>query len=191
MDGYGSRDTAGIKVFIYRFLQRLFLEPDEELIAFLSAKSDDLKDIGIEIDDSLNLEALQSEYTRLFLGPKGHLPPYESVFLEGRFWGDRANDIKDYLRNIGLELEEGFTMPPDHIAIEFEILEKILSSEDIKINALYMDFFEKHIVWILDFLTRLIPKTDLNFYKTSFAFSKVFLKEEMANGSLFLEDRWY
>ncbi len=190
MDGYSGENTESLKTFIYRFLRKLFLEPDEEFLNFLLQKSKELEDIGIEFNDSLNLENLQTEYTRLFLGPEGHLPPYESVFTEGRFWGNPANDIKDFIRGIGLELEKDFNMPPDHIAIEFEILEKIISSKDQEINVLYMDFLKKHIAWIFDFLTQLIQKTELKFYQTSFAFSKVFLKEEMANSSLSMEDRW-
>lgn len=190
MDGYSSGNPESLKAFIYRFLQKLFLEPDEELFNFLLQKSEELKSIGIEFNDSLNLEILQTEYTRLFLGPGGHMPPYESVFIEGRLWGKPANDIKDFIRGIGLELGKDFNMPPDHISIEFEILEKILSSKDPEINVLYMDFLKKHIAWIFDFLTQLIPKTELKFYQTSFAFSKVFLKEEMVHGSLSIEDWW-
>ncbi|GEM_PF-5653724 len=190
MDGYSGKNRESIKIFIYRFLQRLFLEPDEEFINFLLQKSEALKEIGIELDDGIDLETLQTEYTRLFLGPAEHLPPYESVFLERRFWGTPTNDIQDFIRSMGLELKKDFNMPPDHVSIEFEILEKILSSKDPEINAQYMDFLKEHIVWIFDFLTRLIPKTDLKFYQTAFAFSKVFLKAEMSCGSLAVEERW-
>ncbi len=183
MDGYSSENPESLKASIYRFLQKLFIEPDEEFLNFLQQNSKELEDIGIEFNGSLNLENLQMEYTRLFLGPKGHMPPYESVFLEGRLWGNSASEIKNFIRGIGLELEKDINMPPDHISIEFEILEKIISSKDVEINGMYIDFLKRHVAWIFDFLTQLILKTELKFYQTSFAFSKVFLKEEMATSS--------
>ena len=93
MDGYSSENPESLKASIYRFLQKLFIEPDEEFLNFLLQNSKELEDIGIEFNGSLNLENLQMEYTRLFLGPKGHMPPYESVFLEGRLWGNSASEI--------------------------------------------------------------------------------------------------
>ncbi len=181
MDGYGSRDSESLKRFIYRFLQRVFSEPDDEFYNFLNKHEKELKDIGIEIDKGLDLQALQIEFTNLFLGPNGHFPPYESVFCEGRFWGTPASNVKKFLAKTGLEINKGFKMPPDHIAVEFEIIEKILESDAPHSDEYYREFLNDHISWIFDYLGEIISKTKLKFYQSSFAFSKVFLKEELTS----------
>lgn len=169
-----------MRAFTYRFLQRLFSEPDKDFYEFLAGHSKELDAIGIQLG-SVDLESLQVEYTRLFLGPQGHLPPYESVFSEGRFWGDSAVEVKRFAESIGLELTEDHTMPPDHISIEFEILEKILASGHPDAEKLYGDFFSQRIKWVANFLQKIIPRTKVEFYRTSFEFAGAFLKSEEKN----------
>ncbi len=177
MDGYGSGDRGGVKA-VYRFLQRLFLEPDEEFCAFVLEKRDDLAKVGVAVDESLDHESLLVEYTRLFLGPADHTPPCESAFLEGRFWGRRAAAVKRFIESIGLAVTEDFKMPPDHIAVELEVAEVILASDHPEAERLYKRFFEEHLEWGLALLDELITKADLDFYKTSFDFARRFLSAE-------------
>ncbi len=177
MDGYGSGNRESL-ISIYRFLQRLFLEPDKEFYGFLQDNTDGLRDIGITIDENVDLESLQVEYTGLFLGPKDHLPPYESVFLEGRFWGERSADVKDFIKRIGLATAEEDNMPPDHVAVELEVLEKLLATDHADAEEYYKRFFEEHLLWVFDFLERINQKAKLEFYKTSFEFAANFLASE-------------
>ncbi|MCP4228553.1 MAG: molecular chaperone TorD family protein [bacterium] len=137
-----------------------------------------MNEVGIELGTDTDLETLQAEYTALFLGPKGHTPPYQSVFQERRLWGDSAADVKRLVGRLGLEISEDFNMPPDHISVELEILEKLLVSDQSDAGELYRRFFEDHILWIDDFLTSIIPKSNLIFYSSSFKFASQFLTSE-------------
>ncbi len=177
MDGHGSNDRGGL-TFVFRFLQRLFLEPDAEFCRYVQNNREGLAKLGITVDEEIDLGALQLEYTRLFLGPEEHVPPYESAFREGRFWGQSAADVKKFIGDIGLQVDEEFTMPPDHIAIELEVLELILASGEPEAEEFYKRFFEEHLGWGFDLLGRLIPKTTSSFYKTSFEFAEKFLTSE-------------
>ena len=180
MDGHSRINSESVALPMLRFLRTLFSEPDEALYAFVQNNRSELKTIGIEYAESLTLEQIQIEYTRLFLGPKDHRPPYKSVYTEGTFWGSAADEVNQFMKQHGLKVERGNSIPPDHAAILFEILEKILLSELPTRIELYQDFLKKHVMWIFDFLQDTIENSKLQFYKSSFAFTRVFLKEEFS-----------
>ncbi len=97
-DNLPSNQTPGAALpTALRLLASVFArEPDQPLLDQLIARRDELTDaLG---SDPLNdlasdnaddtIEALAVEYCRLFIGPKGHLAPVESIVLgEGQLWG--------------------------------------------------------------------------------------------------------
>lgn len=178
MDGYSSQDLGRLATN-YRFLHRLFLDPEERFWQFLVARRDSLRrELGIVLDESLTSDRLREEYTRLFCGPVGHLPPCESAFVEGRFWGASAVWVRQFLRRARLEVVADFTMPPDHIAVEMEVLERLLAAPSKEARALYREFFLSRTPWMEDYLRRLAGITTLTFYETSFEFGRAFLAAE-------------
>ncbi|NQU66454.1 MAG: molecular chaperone TorD family protein [Candidatus Marinimicrobia bacterium] len=179
MDGYSRYNTESVAIPVLRFLRTLFSEPDEELFQFVIGKQTELRSIGVQIDDSLTLDQMQAEYTRLFLGPADHHPPYQSVFTEGTYWGVDANEVNQFMKQYGLSKVQTNTMPPDHAAMIFELLEKILKSDLPNKLTVYNDFMSKHTKWLLDFLLEIIGISRLQIYKSGFSFTRVFLKEEL------------
>jgi TorA maturation chaperone TorD len=85
----------------------------------------DLKRVGMETGvardrDAKQLEALQSEYVRLFINalPETPCPPYGSFYLEGTLMGISTLEVKDLYAAYGFHTDE----MPDHIAVELEFL---------------------------------------------------------------------
>ena len=79
-----------------------------------------------------NLDSLQSEFARLFVGPYDlPAPPYGSVYLEGerRIMGESTVDASNRYRDSGLTTSESFRDPPDHIAAELEFMYFLVYSE--------------------------------------------------------------
>lgn len=82
------------------------------------------------------LEALEVEYTRLFVGPGAPLvSPYESVHVDreqadipGLIWGKTTLAVRDAYREAGLTLRPG-PEPPDHLAAELEFLAFLSQAE--------------------------------------------------------------
>ncbi|MFY9141159.1 MAG: molecular chaperone TorD family protein, partial [Thermacetogeniaceae bacterium] len=73
-----------------------------------------------------NLEELEVEYCRLFVGPgRVEVPPYESVYhghdstmQQGLVMGPVTLEVKELYYEAGLQLAADFSDMPDHIAVE-------------------------------------------------------------------------
>lgn len=71
---------------------------------------------------------LESEFTRLFLGPGRPVAhPFESVYREGRSMGDCTLDVRRYLADEGLAPQG--KMLPDHVAAELAFMAHLAAQE--------------------------------------------------------------
>ena len=71
------------------------------------------------------LQALQVEYTRLFINSVPHVPapPYASAYFgQGMLMNEPAEAALQAYRRAGLDLTEGFGDLPDHLSAELEFL---------------------------------------------------------------------
>lgn len=97
-------------------------EAAEKIDAGLATQVDAVADAF----NSLPLEPLEVDYTRLFLNPDGALAaPYESVWMGGRDPVRTQEVIEAVVRfyaEAGFEMDEGFRDLPDHIAAQLEFL---------------------------------------------------------------------
>ena len=69
------------------------------------------------LPDSINWQAEEYAFNRLFVGPQAvPAPPYASVYLEAepRLMGNAATDMREILQALGLAAPEG--QPDDFIA---------------------------------------------------------------------------
>ena len=70
-------------------------------------------------------EALQDDYTRLFIGPGKLLaPPWQSVYLDGDrlVFQVHTVQVNSYYERFGLELGSEYREPADHVGLQFEFL---------------------------------------------------------------------
>ena len=82
--------------------------------------------------DDPDAETLESEYVRLFITGRGGAvaPPYESCHTAAkpRTMGPSAQDMRQRLDAHGLTLDLPSNEPPDHIAVELELLYHLLAT---------------------------------------------------------------
>ena len=144
------------KALRYKFLSRSLAYPNE---AFIPALKEALAKIDASRDAMLALvaaferedaEALQAEYTRLFLNgyPRTICPPYESVYLEQRMHGEAAVAVAAAYAEWEMKVEPGLI---DHLATELEFLAFLASAEsldgDMSMEARNAseEFLQKHL----------------------------------------------
>ena len=150
-------------------------------------------DVGEDLE-SLDLESLEVEFARLFIGPGPHAPPYASVYREddgrsGQLWGSTTGEVRRFMAHFGLELDHPGAIP-DHVSVLFEFMERVLRA---KIEAgerndeeayqeadrIQRRFFSSYIdPWIGRFLQRVQQAEPLPFYAAVARFAAWFMNQE-------------
>ncbi|MCP4552583.1 MAG: molecular chaperone TorD family protein [Bacteroidetes bacterium] len=164
---------------LYRFLAECFYYPDEAQFSLIKELSGEL--IGLDNKfklEDIEIDALQIEYSRLFVGPFKVLAPlYGSVYLEeGRkTFGDSTMDVMDIYKEESLKVD--LKEPPDHISIELEFMSYLIAKEveciqcgNVELSSSYFNkqkaFLIRHLAkWIDDFFEKVMSQTENIFYK--------------------------
>ena len=143
-------------------------------------------------DDAL--EALAIEYTRLFIGPGGHIAPYAAIYLGGEgasLWGPETVWVKGFIENAGFHYRPDYHDLPDHIAVELEFMQEILAREAKALNKgdgdeaealrrIEEEFLTRHLVkWVPEFCRRIEGEAELPLYKAIAVLTRDFLFSEL------------
>ncbi len=171
VENYQTRRSA-----ILRLISVLFVFPEKEtsgivqnLVDQLNCFDDNLVELSLEIKrifDTTELQDLQVEYSKLFIGPSKEIVyPYGSVYLEGKkmvscestYWLEKR--YREW--GVSIDVKE----PADHIALVLEYM-FILSEDDsekslIEQKLLYNDYISK---WVPKFCDLIIKQKFSEFY---------------------------
>ncbi|MEF8757174.1 MAG: molecular chaperone TorD family protein [Halobacteriales archaeon] len=74
-------------------------------------------------------ETLRTAYTHLFRGvsQRAPEPPYESMYVDGQFYGETATEIKQGYRWAGVDVDDARgNEPPDHLGLELQFLGELV-----------------------------------------------------------------
>ena len=157
---------------VYRFLGRLWLrEPDAEtLVRWRSVQplvrgADSCSD---EADESW--KDLQMEFCRLFIGPKDHLPPYQSVWQTGQLGGPATVSMNQYLARSGFDsCDSAQNVPADHLGLQLEffgwMLEQHSATVESEIVEILTEYEAAHLTWADEFLRRVAAASESLFYR--------------------------
>ena len=146
-------------------------EVDQALLAQLLASRGELTDAlgcdpldGLAVDNADEaVEALAVEYCGLFIGPKGHLPPVESMVLgEGQLWGPSTETVVEFYERCGIASQSGERTFPDHISMELDFL-AMLEETDRRAEA--VEFAHLHLLrWLPGLLAHVQANASSAFY---------------------------
>ncbi len=193
MTDISIQEQAGI----YAFLKMVFAtEPSSALLAYLQTPAvlESFKVAGVCIEkkelDVSELSKLQADYTQLFIGPKKHIALNEAIYIEQtpQFWGEATVQLNKLIKYLGLELDEHWTRMPDHIAIEFELMQKLLEAKIKAVDSndqssveqctkAINNLFKDHIIkWVPQVCTQVIDRAQTNTYKAIGTWTKMFIE---------------
>jgi TorA maturation chaperone TorD len=168
---------------LYALVARLL---GEELDArqyeiLLSTQSDALRWIEpelAELSSERALEVLDTEYCRLFLGPRPPCPPYASVLRGEAVLGGRARTrVDDFLAVHGLAVDaQARIASSDHVAVAFATL-AALPAEDA-IRTWLRDFV---LPWVPQWLSVLETKTERQLYRSVAHIGSALIAEDRAH----------
>lgn len=196
--------TALERSNLYGFLAAIYRqEPGPELLSRINEPETRaaLANAGVHLAEDFFgrpqedvLEELTLEYTRLFIGPGGHISPHASVHIEdegvGSLWGESTAQVKCFIESLGFEYKPDYSGLPDHIAVELEFMEALTAREagawgkddrEEAGNCLAVEktFLDKHLIlWIPAFCEKVEKESSLSFYTEMARLTAAFIRSE-------------
>lgn len=181
---------------VYGLLARLWIaEIDESTLKQLcdGELRNAWEELGGSIPDGETVEKiiddLAIEYCGCFLGPKGHLPPHQSVVSHSRFQGDCLSSVGKFVDVIGLPDGELFQQQKmrDHAGVLLALMQRVCeagansdAAEIDSIVELQAHYFQAHLTWLRDYCEVAVAKTDSTFYQGLFNVTREFLASDSA-----------
>ena len=145
---------------------------DRRLLDELRSRREELSNVlggdaleAVSSDDTAAaLEALAVEYCQLFIGPRGHMAPVESIVRgENRYWGPSTERVADFYRSAGLAPMSEMHLLPDHLAMELDCL---ASLEETGRREEAATFAREHILqWLPALAEHVSAHATLSFYR--------------------------
>lgn len=188
-----ATENSTIDARVFGFLARLWIaEPDQATLRALNeASTQELwKSLGGFIptgDTSSVVEELGYEYCKCFLGPKGHLPPHQSVVEQSHFQGECLSSMQKFIEVVGFpeaEIFQSHESMADHIGVELALMQRICIAEaestadqQSEIADLKKAFFQHHLAWIPRYCSVAIERTSSDFYRGLFGVTQAFLDD--------------
>lgn len=175
---------------VYKLLARLWAEEPDGLLTELS--SEPLRSAWLQLggvipdDESEELRsALDEDYCRLFVGPKGHLPPIQSVWEGGELDTAVTTSLREFDSIIGFELPWSFAVVDDHLGNELWAMGQLLHKADglspgqsSIADDLAGAFFKGHLSWTEPLLDAVVSREGEQFYGTLATITREFLGDE-------------
>ena len=178
---------------IYRLLARLWLrEIDEPIRAALRHPplSNLFEQAGGRPPEA-DIDELAIDFCRLFVGPSGHLPPYQSVWQRGQFQSQATTSMQDFAELIQYDFSAQFhVMMPDHAGLQMDVMGSLLeraaelasSTAGDSAGHEYLEvasvFFERHLTWLDPLLIAADRRATTSFYRAVIALTRGFLESE-------------
>jgi len=197
--------SAQLRSNMYGLLASVFRkEPTETLIRELKDPrlSGVLSEMGVELGEIFSsvpeseiAESLGQEFTRLFIGPGGHISAHESIFTEmdggmSALWGKKTVEVKNFIETAGLDYQPEYTGIPDHISVELEFMQKLTAWEADKwtqhdqesaeyCGTIQRMFLDLHLLcWLPQFCDAVVDRAELPFYRSMAELTRNYMELE-------------
>lgn len=174
----------------YQLLARLWVQEPGDLLESLAAEplGSAWRQLGGCVPDHNSDDvraSLDEDFCRLFIGPKEHLPPIQSVWESGELDTGVTTSLREFDSIIGFELPWSFAVVGDHVGNELWAMGQILRKTD-GLPADQMDiaedltgaFFTGHLSWAEPLFEAVVSREGERFYGTVARITQQFLNDE-------------
>jgi TorA maturation chaperone TorD len=122
---------------------------------------------------------LSDEYFNLFIGlGRGELVPYASFYIHGFLMEKVLASLRNELKTLGFEVQEGVSEPEDHVAALCETMGMIILESGLSLDE-QSAFFKAYIEsWMGAFFTDLNGAESADFYRVVAQLGQQFLEIE-------------
>ena len=138
--------------------------------------------------EAIDASSLAADYCQLFVGPRDHLPPYQSVWEEGQLAGRAATSMRRYLELSQKPLLH-CEVEADHLGNQLAFMGEITAGmvavspgdeSRTAYHALGLEFFAAHLRWPARFLAVAEQQAQTQFYRIVSQCTTEFLVAEAA-----------
>ncbi|MDG2208024.1 MAG: molecular chaperone TorD family protein [Pirellulales bacterium] len=138
--------------------------------------------------EAIDASSLAADYCQLFVGPRDHLPPYQSVWEEGQLAGRAAASMRRYGELLERPLLQR-EVEVDHLGHQLAMMGKIIAAiatvhsegeSYAAYDGLGRDFFAAHLRWPAPLLARAEQQAQTQFYRALSRCTAGFLETEAA-----------
>ncbi|MEF8827203.1 MAG: molecular chaperone TorD family protein [Halapricum sp.] len=168
----GRRDDTTVDARVFRVLGEQFLaRPDRERVDTVGTWASEWRHTAealpeafesalarIEAGSDADEETLRTAYTHLFRGvnQSDPEPPYESLYVDGSFYGETTTEIRQGYRWAGVDIDDsGGNDPPDHLGLELQFLGELVAMDPDSLDEHDIEDAQR---WILEHLTGWLPE---------------------------------
>lgn len=175
---------------VYRSLASLYQrEVDDQQVQELQTEPlmSAWKSVGGVVPKVSDVEDLAIDFCQIFLGPKNHLPPYQSVWESGQFCADASKSMREYIEITRYQADGVENGMFDHLAIQLDLMAHILeqihdvASSDPAFETLQsvpQRFLAEHLQWPKDLLRLMEKQAETAFYRSLARVTQDFLTSE-------------
>lgn len=109
------------------------------------------------------IEELAVAYCELLIGPKGHVSPVESVWVDDQLKSDTSASMNRFFELVpDYQAQSNLS---DHIGVQLDFAGVLLQSEEEAAEGILKLFAHQHLGWSDGFLDRVESQTDSEFYR--------------------------
>lgn len=183
-----QEDAAAISG-MFSLLSRIWLrEIDVEFCQRLEDSDFRLsfESVGGVVPETSELEDLATEYCRLFVGPKNHLLPLQSVWVQGTLQSEVTSSARAFAEALQMDLSGSEVSMPDHLGVLFAIAARAYSvlaevepeptEQSDSIVELIAEFRNRHLLWVSPLLSA-VEERGGDFYGSVARMTTTFLKQ--------------
>lgn len=133
------------------------------------------------------LHQLNAEYCGHFLGPTGHLPPYQSVWQTGQFQSHATDSMRSFMEIGGYDpdsVQPGMML--DHFGVQLDMMSHLLcqfqsaieAGQQAVVQEIASAYYDSHLVWSRHLLHAAMRRQASDFYHSVFQLTEDFLDSE-------------
>lgn len=138
---------------------------------------------GLDVSDPVLVEALRSDYAKLFLVPgDAYVHPWESPYVgkESMLFQESTLDVRSFYHEAGFKLQAEKHFPDDHIAAMMDFMGRLSQSayeafadgddaEVTRVLGVQRSFAEKHLLTWVDAFAEKVAENDAHACYAAFA----------------------
>lgn len=188
-------EFAAARAAVFRLLARLWGEELSRDLAELLSRPPLVEVLHAIADFSMpsrvedrDLQQWAVDYCQLFVGPRGHLPPYQSVWMDRRLAGEAAASMERFLQLLDYRPVWSQRLMADHLAIQLDVMAELLerstrpdafSREERRWLAdLLINYFRQHLCWPQRLLDQVARRAITPLYRSLAKMTDEFLRQE-------------